>query len=267
MFQPLYVAATGLDALQNELGDVTNNLSNAKTVAFKKGRIDMENLSYVSKTFDQELDSAMARGEQVNPRGVIEYGTGVNIAATTKDFKQGTIDTTNNQLDLAIYGDGFFSFKMPDGSMAYSRAGNLKLDNEGNLVDPNGHLIEPSIKVPDGTAAISILQDGTVIALDSSSNQTDLGQISLTRFTNTQGLTAIGQNLFQATAASGEPQIGVAGDNGFGTINQYSLEASNVDVISEMMRMVMVQRIFDTVTKAVQSYESMLTSLSSMKQS
>jgi len=267
MFQPLYVAATGLEALQDEMSDITNNLSNAKTVAFKKGRVDMESLSYLQKSFDQELENAMAKGEVVNPQGPIQFGTGVNVAATSKDFKQGSIDTSSNPLDLAIYGDGFFAFKMPDGTTAYSRAGNLHMDNEGNLVDPNGHLLEPSIKMPDGTVGITISPDGTVTAVDATNNQSEVGQITLSRFSNPQGLKAVGQNLYQANAASGEAQIGVANESGYGSVNQYALEASNVDVISEMMRMVMVQRIFDTVSKAVSSYESMLSSLNNMKQS
>ena len=268
MFQPLYVAATGLESLQEEMTDITNNLANAKSVAFKQGRVDMESLTYIPRTFDQELQTAMSKGELVQPRTNVEFGTGVNVAATTKDFKQGTLDVTSNPLDLAVSGEGFFAVKLADGSMAYTRAGNFHLDNDGNLVDANGHLLDPSIQMPSGTTAVTVQQDGTVYAaINGSTELTQVGQISLVRFPNTQGLTAIGQNLFQATAASGDAQVGSANENGFGAITQYALEGSNVDVISEMMRMVMVQRIFDTVSKAVQSYESMLTALGNIKQS
>jgi flagellar basal-body rod protein FlgG len=265
MFQPLYVAATGLSAMQDEILNITNNLANAKTVAYKKGRTEMESLFFIEKSFKDQLYEAMSGTE--TPPVSVEYGTGVRVASTPKDFAQGSIEVTNNPLDIAIKGDGFFRFRMPDGSEAYGRAGNLHIDNDGNLVDPNGHFLLPEIVVPQGTTSVVIQQDGVVlVAVDNENEYSEIGQIDLARFTNPAGLKAVGQNLYQMTEASGEPLIGIAGENGFGSINQYALEQSNVDVISEMMRMVMVQRVFDTVTKAVQSYEGMLTSLERMKQ-
>lgn len=265
MFQPLYVAATGLSAMQDEILDITNNLSNAQTVAFKKGRSEMESLFFVQKSFKDTLYEAMS-GTDTPPVNV-EHGTGVRIASTPKDFAQGSLKTTSNALDLAIQGDGFFKLKMPDGSFAYTRAGNFHMDNAGNLCDPNGRLLEPSIVLPTGTSTVAISRDGTVaVAVDGSSDLSEIGQITLARFTNPAGLKSVGQNLYAATEASGEESIGTASLNGFGIVNQYALEQSNVDVISEMMRMVTVQRVFDTVTKAVQSYEGMLASLNQMKQ-
>ena len=265
MFQPLYVAATGLAAMQDEILDITNNLANAKTVGFKKARSEMESLFYIEKSFKDTLYEAMA-GTDTPPVNV-EYGTGVRVAATPKDFTQGAIEVTNNPLDLAIQGEGFFQFKMPDGSRAYGRAGNFHVDNEGNLVDPNGRMLDASIVFPEKTTTVAVRQDGVVlVAVNNEKTLTEVGQIPLARFTNPAGMKSVGQNLYQATEASGEPVIGTASQDGFGTINQFSLEQSNVEVISEMMRMVMVQRVFDTVTKAVQSYEGMLTSLERMKQ-
>lgn len=265
MFQPLYVAATGLSALEDEILNITNNLANAKTVAFKKGRTDMESLFYIEKSFKDLLYEAMSGTE--TPPVNVEYGTGVRVAATPRDFTEGSIDVTSNPLDLAIKGNGFFQFKMADGTAAYGRAGNLHIDNDGNLVDPNGHILEPGIVFPEGTTSVVIKQDGTVYAaVNNETDYSQLGQISLARFTNSAGLKSIGQNIFQETEASGQAMVGVAGEEGLGSINQYSLEQSNVNVISEMMRMVMVQRVFDTVTKAVQSYSGMLTSLERMKQ-
>lgn len=265
MFQPLYVAATGLSAMQDELLTITNNLANAKTVAFKKGRTEMESLFFIEKSFKDMLYEAMSGSE--TPPVSVEYGTGVRVASTPRDFAQGSIEITNNPLDMAIKGEGFFSFKMPDGTAAYGRAGNLHIDNEGNLVDPNGHMLASEIVMPEGTTSVVIRQDGVVlVAVNNETEYSEIGQIELARFTNPAGLKSVGQNLYQANEASGEPFIGIAGEEGFGAINQYALEQSNVDVISEMMRMVMVQRVFDTVTKAVQSYEGMLTSLERMKQ-
>ncbi|MFA6548592.1 MAG: flagellar basal-body rod protein FlgG [Candidatus Margulisiibacteriota bacterium] len=265
MFQPLYVAATGLSALQDEMSEITDNLANAKTVAFKKGRAEMESLFYVEKSFKDTLADAMADTD-IAPVNV-EYGTGVKVSSTPRDFAQGAIETTSNPLDMAIQGEGFFQFKMPDGSIAYGRAGNLNLDNEGNLVDPNGRILEPSVVIPEGTTSIVVRTDGTVlVALNSSTDYSEVGQISLARFSNPAGLKSLGQNLFQVTEASGEPMLGVAGESGYGTINQYATEQSNVDIITEMMQMVKVQRVFDTISKAVQSYEAMLASLDKMKQ-
>ena len=266
MFQPLYIAATGLNAFEDQMIDITNNLANARTVAFKRGRTEMESLFYLEKTFQRRLAEEMERAE-LKPYAPIEFGTGVRIAATPKDFSQGTIEVTNNPLDLAIQGEGFFQFRLPDGTIAYGRAGNLHVDNEGNLVDPNGRMIEPGIVIPERTTNITIRQDGTVLVnIDNELEQIEIGQITLVRFTNQGGLRAIGQNLFTATPSSGEPIIGIANEEGFGYIQQYALETSNVDVISEMMRMVMVQRVFDTVSKAVQAYDGMLATLERIKQ-
>jgi len=265
MFQPLYVAATGLSAMQDEILNITNNLANAKTVAYKKGRTEMESLFYIDKSFKDTLYEAMSGSE--TPPVNVEYGTGVRVASTPKDFSQGSVEITNNPLDIAIKGDGFFQFTMPDGTYAYGRAGNFHIDNDGNLVDPNGRKLEPEIVFPEGATSIVFRQDGVIMAAVNNSNDySEIGQVNLARFTNPAGLKSIGQNLFQASESSGEVNIGVPGEQGFGTINQYSLEQSNVDVISEMMRMVMIQRVFDTVSKAVQSYEGMLASLDKMKQ-
>lgn len=265
MFQPLYVAATGLSAMQDEILTITNNLANAKTVGFKKGRAEMESLFYIEKSFKDVLYQAMSGSE--TPPVNVEYGTGVRVASTPHDFTEGSFEVTNNPLDLSIKGEGFFQFRLPDGTLAYGRAGNLHLDNEGNLVDPNGRILEPAIVIPAGTTSIVIQQDGTVLAaVNNETDYSEIGQITLARFTNSAGLKSLGQNLFQATDASGEPMVGVPNDNGFGAVNQYAIEQSNVDVISEMMRMTIVQRVFDTVTKAVQSYEGMLTAINQMKQ-
>jgi flagellar basal-body rod protein FlgG len=266
MFEPLYVAATGMNAFEAEMVDITNNLANARTVGFKKGRTEKESLFTIEKTFQSELRDQMVKQGITPPFGPTEYGTGVRIASTPKDFSQGTIEVTNNPLDIAIQGDGFFQFNMPDGTYAYGRAGNLHIDNEGNIVDPNGHRLEPNIIVPQGTTRITIKQDGTILAnLNNSVETQEIGQINVIKFVNPVGLKSLGQNLYAETPSSGQPIIGTGNQEGYGYISQYSLEGSNVDVISEMMRMVMIQRVFDTVSKAVQSYDGMLTAVERMK--
>lgn len=266
MFQPLYIAATGMNAFEEQMIDITNNLSNARTVGFKRGRTEMESLFYLEKAFQGRLEDEMMRTESSRPFPRIEFGTGVRVAATPKDFSQGTIEITNNPLDLAIKGEGFFQLRAQDGSVVYSRAGNFHIDNEGNMVDPNGHLLEPAIRFPEGTTNVIIRRDGTILAaVNNELEQIEIGQVTLARFTNPAGLKSIGLNIFKATTASGEPMIGIASEEGFGEISQFSLELSNVDVIAEMMRMVMVQRVFDTVSKAVQAYDGMLESIQRMK--
>jgi flagellar basal-body rod protein FlgG len=265
MFQPLYVAATGLSAMEEEILNITNNLSNAETVAFKAGRAEMESLFYIGKSFKDMLYEATA-GNELVPIDV-EYGTGVRVADNPHDFTAGQLETTSKPLDIAIEGEGFFQFSMPDGTTAYGRAGNLHLDNEMTLVDPNGHRLEPEIVFPSETTSVLIQSDGTVYAaINSETEYSEVGQITLARFTDPSGLKSLGQNLYAATDASGEPQTGTPSDGSFGSLKQYALEQSNVDIMSEMMRMVMVQRVFDTITKAVQSYDGMMASLQNMKQ-
>ena len=209
MFEPLYVAATGLNAFENEMTDITNNLANASTIAFKKGRTEKESLFTIERTFQTELRDQMLKQGITPPFPSIDYGTGVRIAATSRDFSQGTIETTNSPLDLAIQGEGFFQFRSPDGTFAYSRAGNFHVDNEGNIVDPNGHKLEPQIVVPSGTTSITIKQDGTDRSpINNSVDQQDIGQISLARFYNPAGLKSLGQNLYVETPSSGEAMIG-----------------------------------------------------------
>lgn len=265
MFQPLYVAATGLNSFEDEMTDISNNLANAQTVAFKKGRTEKESLFYVEKTFNSQLAEAVKKTNG-QPVGSLEYGTGVRVTSTPKDFTQGTIQSTNQPMDLAIQGEGFFQIRMPDGSAAYTRAGNFHVDNEGNVVDPNGKFLDPPLIVPEGTTSVLVKSDGTVsVSVNNSTALTEIGQINLAKFPNATGLKSIGQNLYAQTDASGSPIYGTPTQDNFGTIQQGALEQSNVDVISEMMRMIMVQRVFDTVTKAVSSYEAMLTTLERMK--
>ncbi len=267
MFQPLYVAATGLNAFEEEMSNITNNLANSKTVAFKKGRVEKESMFYVNKNFSNYLNDASDRMADLdNPRNRVESGLGVRVVGTPKDFSQGTIEITNNPLDIAIQGEGFFQLRLPDGSIAYTRAGNFHADNAGNMVDPNGRQLDPPIVFPDGTTSVLIKYDGTVmVSLNDSLELSEIGQINLAKFSNPSGLKTLGQNLYAQTEASGDPIFGTPSQTGFGEIQQSALEQANVDVISEMMKMVMIQRVFDTVTKAIQSYEQMVTSAIQMK--
>lgn len=268
MFTPFHVAATGLNAFEQEFLDITNNLSNAQTVGFKRGSTQKESLFFVEPSFRQQMTSAMAeQGLDEPPPVDVRFGSGVRISSTPRDFSQGILQVTKNPLTIAIEGDGFLQVKQADGSVAYTRAGNLQLDADGSLVDPNGHLLDPAIQIPQGTTQITISPQGVVsVSINNSLRLTQVGQIQLSRFTNPAGLKNIGLNLYQATVASGDPLLGVPGQDGFGTVTQFALEGSNVDVISELARMLISQRVFDTITKAVQTYEQMLTSLDRIRQ-
>lgn len=277
MFEPLFVAATGLDGLQDEMTAITDNIANSQTTAFKRSRVEMESLFYTQRPFADYYSAALQQSYGFNENSSmsdlatqnlpIEFGTGMRISATTKDFAEGQMQTSNNPLDLAIKGEGFFKVRMQDGTFAYTRAGNFHKDNDGNLVTQNGNIVEPSIVFPEDTVTIVINSDGTVLtASESATQMNEIGQIPVVRFRNPAGLESMGQNLFKETPASGDAVEGTANESGFGAISQYTIESSNVDIISELTKMMMTQRVFDTVTKAVQSYEAMLTSLQQMKQ-
>jgi flagellar basal-body rod protein FlgG len=262
--QLFYIGATGMDAFQKDMINITNNVSNAQTVGYKKSRVEFENLfptilDEVIANLDDDDLSNLEQAKHISNKNALEIGTGVKAAAVTKDFTQGTMQVTNRDLDIAIKGNGFLTFRLNDGSNAYSRAGNLQIDNEGNLVDINGHLLDPPIKIPDNTTNITISDDGRVlIRLNNELNEREVGQFMVAQFVNPSGLQSIGQNLFKETEASGEVSLEIPGKSAAGSIEQRALEFSNVDIISEMMRMVITQRAFDIISKAVQSGEAML---------
>lgn len=252
--QLFYVGATGMDAFQKDLMNITNNVSNAQTIGFKKSRVELENL------FPYILEEAIVKVDKDHQeKEAIEIGSGVRVSSVNKDFTMGSIEMTGKPMDLAIEGEGFFQFRLVDGSIAYGRAGNLHKDSEGNIVDPNGHLFEPALKIPSYATSISIDSEGKVYVKEKDDSQSvEIGQILLARFTNPSGLKSIGQNLYVATSASGEPVLNLPGKESTGSIAQGALEYSNVDIISEMMRMVITQRSFEIVSKLVQSGEAML---------
>jgi flagellar basal-body rod protein FlgG len=193
-------------------------------------------------------------------------GLGVKPAAVQKMFQQGDFVSTGNSLDLVIEGQGFFQITKPDGEIAYSRAGALKINSEGNIVNSDGYALEPAITIPANTLQITIAQDGTVSTLQAgSSTPTQVGQIELAQFINPGGLNATGKNLFLPTAASGEPITGNPGSDGLGTINQGFLELSNVNVVEEMVNMIVSQRAYELNSKVVQSSDEMLATANNIK--
>jgi flagellar basal-body rod protein FlgG len=255
MLRQFYVGATGMSSFEKIMTNITNNVSNSKTVGYKSTRTELENL------FPQALSKAMAKQEgQNNPAG-LELGSGVRIVSTPKDFRQGAISVTNNEFDVAINGEGFLTYKTANGEIAYGRAGNLSRDSEGSIVDPNGNVLQPQITIPDNTDKVRIGSDGNVyVTLNQETQERVIGQIQLAKFMNPAGLESIGGNLYRQNTSSGDPVLGIPGQDNFGTISQFSLESSNVDIIGEMMEMVITQRAFDIITKAIQAGEGMMKS-------
>lgn len=262
MIRALWTAATGMQGQQTNIDVIANNLANVNTVGFKRSRADFEDLIY------QTLKEAGVNttSNTVEPTG-IQIGLGAQLADVSKNFMQGSLQETGNPLDLAIQGNGFFQITMPDGTIAYTRAGSFKLDNNGRIVTPDGYPLSPEITVPQDTTAISVGNDGTISVLEAGqTTPTQLGQIQLAFFANPAGLKAIGQNLFQQTVSSGTPTLGTPGINGLGTINQGYLEQSNVSVVQEMVDMIAAQRAYETNAKVIQTSDQMLQTANNLKQ-
>ncbi|HEX4052010.1 MAG TPA: flagellar basal-body rod protein FlgG [Steroidobacteraceae bacterium] len=255
----LWVAKTGLDAQQTEMAVISNNLANVNTDGFKKGRAVFQDLLYQNV---QQVGAATTQNTQA-PSG-IELGTGVNLVATEKVYSQGDINQTGNTFDMAINGAGFFQVLMPDGSMAYTRDGSFQLSNTGQLVTASGYPVQPAITIPQGAQSVTVGTDGTVqVQLAGQSAPSTVGTIQLANFVNPAGLQPNGDNLLLASAASGTAQTGTPGVTGLGTLQQGAVEASNVNVVEEMVDMIETQRAYEMNTKAIETNDQMLQYLDS----
>jgi len=254
MNSALWVAKTGLDAQQTQMAVISNNLANVNTTGFKKGRAAFEDLLYQNV----RQPGAQTTQETESPTGLM-LGTGVRIVATEKDYMQGAVNQTGNALDVAISGRGFLQITQPDGTIAYTRDGQFSLDNQGNVVTANGQPLQPAINIPAGTQTVSIGTDGTVTAVSQANPKgTTIGQIQLADFINEEGLQPIGNNLLVESASSGSPQVGTAGTNGLGTLQQNTLETSNVNSVTELVNMIECQRSYEMNSKAISTTDQML---------
>jgi flagellar basal-body rod protein FlgG len=250
----LHVARTGLDAQNARMQVIANNLANVNTTGFKRDRANFETLAYqtvVSPGAQSSAQNRFATG--------LNLGTGVKVAGTSRVDTQGAISTTDNALDLAIEGAGYFQIQMPDGRIGYSRAGNFSRSAEGTIVTSDGKPLIPQIQIPDTATAITIAADGTVSAqLAGQIEITELGKIETARFANPAGLQSLGNNLLAETSASGAPQVGAAGEAGRGGLRSGALEASNVNVVEELVDMIETQRAYEVNSKMIQSTDEML---------
>ncbi len=259
MMRALSIASTGMAAQQLSVAVVANNLANVSTVGFKKGRWDFQDLMY------QTLKSpGITTPTGQTPVG-IQVGTGVDAVSVYRGFSQGDFQQTDAPLDLAIEGDGFFQVTLPDGSTAYTRTGSFKMDSEGRIVTSEGYTVLPDITVPTDTLALTISPQGEINVQPGSTTPTLLGTLELARFTNSAGLNSLGKNLYQTTAASGDPTVGSPGLDGFGTVLQGALEGSNVNIAEEMVNMIIAQRAYELNSKAIQTADEMLAIANNIK--
>ncbi|MBW1675899.1 MAG: flagellar basal-body rod protein FlgG [Deltaproteobacteria bacterium] len=259
MLRGLWSAASGMAAQKLTIDIIANNLANVNTVGFKKSRGEFQDLMY--QTIKQA--GAVTSGGGQIPTG-IHVGMGTMPLGVQKLFMQGNFKETKNELDLAIEGRGFFKVLSNDQEL-YTRAGNFKLDADGNVCTPNGDRLQPEITIPAGTVSIHIDKTGTVTVFDSSGRGSSLGAIELYTFPNPSGLFSMGHNLYRSTDASGEAIPGTPGTDGVGTIAQEFIEMSNVDVVEEMVAMIMAQRAYEINSKAIQTADSMMQMANNIK--
>ena len=233
---------------------IANNLANVGTTGFKRDRANFATLAYQ----DARVAGQRSSAETQYATG-LNLGTGVAIQSTTRIATQGTMETTNNSLDLALDGEGYLQVQLPGGQLGYTRAGNLSRSPEGQLVTSQGYAIQPAITIPEDATAITVSTDGTVSAVTSTSTEpTELGQITIASFANPAGLRSLSDNFLQETAASGAAQIGIAGEGGRGHIRQGMLEGSNVNIVEEMVDMIECQRAYEINSKMISAVDEML---------
>lgn len=254
MIRSLWTGTTGMNAQQLNIDVIANNLANVSTTGFKKSNTDFQDLLYQT----MKVPGSQTSADTQSPTG-IAIGLGVKPAAVTKIFTQGDLIQTENELDVAIEGDGFLQVELPNGNTAYTRSGALKRDSDGRITTSDGYPIIPDITIPDGSRQISIGETGIVSAIiGDDTESTELGTFELARFTNNAGLSAMGKNLFEETDASGTATIGTPGDDGFGTLLQTFLEGSNVNIVEELALMITTQRAYEINSKTVQTSDEMM---------
>ena len=257
MINSLWISKTGMEAQQMQLDVISNNLANVSTTGFKRANAVFEDLMYQNL---RQVGSSSSEQSQL-PTG-LHLGLGVRTVATSRSFSQGSLQQTGNNLDIAIQGNGFFKITMPDGTLNYTRDGSFQVDNQGRLVTSTGLPVANGVTVPANARSLAISADGTVTAMvPGNSAPQSVGTIALASFINTAGLEPRGQNLFAESAASGQPNSGVPGANGLGTLSQGFLETSNVNVVQELITMIQTQRAYEMNSKAIQTSDQMLQKL------
>lgn len=254
MFKSLNTAATGMEAQQRRIDITANNMANVNTTGFRRSRAEFQDLLYqtVRSPGGQTGDGATL------PTG-LQVGQGVRTAGTMTIHAQGSMNHTENPLDLAIEGDGFLQVTRPSGDTAYTRAGNLKVDAQGQLVTIDGYQIEPQISIPTDATGVTISPDGLIsVTVAGDTTAQEVGQLQLAGFANPAGLEHTGRSMFVPTNASGQPIVGSPGQDGLGTVAQGFLEGSNVEVVTEMIDLITSQRAYEVNQKVIEAADQML---------
>lgn len=258
----LSIGATGMLAQQTNVDVISNNIANMNTTGFKRGRAEFNDLLYQDL---RRVGSASSDTGTIVPSGV-QIGLGVRTAAVYRIHEQGNLEITDNSLDLAVNGRGYFQVEQPNGETAYTRAGSFQLSPDGDIVTPDGFMVEPGINIPAESTAISVNENGEVwVKLDGQVAPQQAGQLELAVFPNDAGLEAMGQNLFVETPASGAPQVAAPGEEGFGTMVQGALETSNVDAVQEITNLITAQRAYEMNSKSIQASDEMLRSVTQLR--
>jgi flagellar basal-body rod protein FlgG len=257
----MMTAATGMEAQQLYMDTISNNLSNVNTTAFKRSKVEFQDLMYqtLREPGIKNFEGSMA------PAG-IETGLGVKPSATQKIFEQGQLNKTENEMDWAVQGEGLFQVTLPDGTLAYTRDGAFKRSNDGTIVTSSGFMLYPQVTIPEHSSELTVSQDGRIsVQLPGEASSTDIGQVELVRFVNASGLKSLGGNLYVQTDASGDPVVSSPGEEGAGTILHKYTESSNVQVVEEMVNMISAQRAFEIISKSIQVSEEMMQVANNLK--
>ena len=257
MINSLWISKTGMEAQQMQLDVISNNLANVSTNGFKKAHAVFEDLMYQNL---RQVGSNTAE-QSTLPTG-LQVGLGVRTVATSRNFGQGSLQQTSNNLDVAIQGNGFFQVTMPDGTTGYTRDGSFQIDSQGRMVNANGLLVQGGITVPSNSTSLTVAANGTVSAsIPGTTAPQNIGTITLASFVNPAGLEPRGQNVYTKSASSGQPNAGTAGTNGLGSVMQGYVETSNVNVVQELVSMIQTQRAYEMNSKAIQTSDQMLQKL------
>ncbi|WP_350334844.1 flagellar basal-body rod protein FlgG [Coralliovum pocilloporae] len=257
----LYTAATGMLAQERNVEVISNNIANLRTTGFKRARAEFQDLLYEDL---RRVGTTSSATGTILPTGV-QIGSGVKLAATSRVMSQGSVQSTERDLDVAIRGEGFFQVNLPDGRTAYTRDGSFQLNANGQLVTADGFTVVPGITVPNNASSITINAEGSVQAVIGNGNPTDLGQLNLAKFVNKAGLDAIGDNLFLETPASGTPQIGNPASAGFGNLLQRHTESANVNAVAEISDLISAQRAYEMNSRVIRAADEMLSSTANIR--
>jgi flagellar basal-body rod protein FlgG len=261
MLRSLYTAATGMEAQQLKMDVIAHNLANSSTTGYKRNRAEFEDL--LSETIRSPGAPTAQGGTPASP---LQVGLGVRTVATNKSFSQGDMLNTNNPLDLALEGSGFFRVQRANGEFAYTRAGNFRVDATGRIVTQDGDQVQPGFTIPQDTTQVTIRQDGMILAkVPGREEPNELGQMDLALFANPEGLESLGNNLLTTTAASGEPIMVKPGEQGSAVVSQGFLEGANVKAVEEMIDMISTQRSYEMNSKVIQTADQMLQRLTSLR--